>query len=97
MRIYDKITPETVGRYLGISARAVREAMENGTLKIGHVNITEGGQKQYVILPKQLYEATGVKLNGYEPPPKVNIDYEVLAKEVVKEFMSAISSSLEQE
>lgn len=86
----NRITPDIVGKYIGISAQAVREGMERGTLPIGRVEKTKQGQKQYIILPKPLFEATGLRLNGYEPPPTVNIDYEKLAEAVVNEFMETL-------
>lgn len=79
----NRITPEKAGAALGLSAQAVRLAMDSGALDIGIVTETESGQKSYIITPKKLYESTGVKLNGYEPPPAVNIDYEQLAQRIV--------------
>lgn len=87
----NRITPELVGSHLGLSAQSVRELMDTGNLKIGFVSNTVQGQKQYIILPKMLYEATGIKLNGYEPLPNVNIDYEELAKAIVCSFMGIIT------
>ena len=87
----NRITPELVGSYLGLSAQSVRELMDTGNLKIGFVSNTAQGQKQYIILPKMLYEATGIKLNGYEPLPNVNIDYEKLAKAIACSFMGIIT------
>lgn len=87
----NRITPELVGSHLGLSAQSVRELMDTGNLKIGFVSNTAQGQKQYIILPKMLYEATGIKLNGYEPLPNVNIDYEELAKAIVCSFMGIIT------
>ncbi len=87
----NKITPELVGQYLGMSAQSVRVAMESGRLNIGQVYITDSGIKKFVITPKTLYDGTGIKLNGYEPPPTVNIDYEELAKRIVSQFMDTIA------
>ena len=88
----NRITPEKVGAALGISAQAVRAAMDSGKLNIGIVTETESGQKSYIITPKQVYEATGVKLNGYEPPPVVNtgIDYNELASRIIQQAVKAI-------
>ena len=88
----NRITPEKVGAALGISAQAVRAAMDSGKLNIGIITETESGQKSYIITPKQVYEETGVKLNGYEPPPVVNakIDYDVLADRIIKRSIAAI-------
>lgn len=88
-----KITPTIVGQYLGISAQAVREGMEDGSLPIGFVEKTSNGRTRFIILPKMLYDITGVKLNGYEPEPTINIDYtklaNSLAKALVDRFMEA--------
>ena len=95
-KIFEKITPEIVGRYLGTSARSVRTGMENGTLEIGHIEVTEGGVKRYIILPNKLYNATGIKLNGYEPPPVLKIDEKninELAKEFVNNFINCCIES----
>ena len=83
-----RITPDEVGKYLGISAQAVRERMESGVLPIGVVERTRKGQNRYVIDPKSLYEATGLCLNGYEPPAAM--DYRQLAREIVSEFVRRI-------
>lgn len=65
-----KITPEIVGRELGVTAATVRRLMDDGKLNIG---IVEGNEKRksYIIFPKMLYEATGIKID-YEPPVKVD-------------------------
>ena len=85
----NRITPELVGEHLGLSAQRVRELMENEKLKIGFVSDTAQGQKQYIILPKMLYEATGIKLNGYEPPIGIDFDYRAFAVELVKAFVNS--------
>lgn len=91
MKVKDnRITPEKVGAVLGLSAQAVRCAMDNGTLEIGTVTETKNGQKNYIITPKKLYEETGIKLNGYEPPPTVNIDYNQLAQAVIKQALQIL-------
>ena len=52
-----------------------------------------GGKNYYVISAKALYEKTGVKIDGYEPPPSltVNIDYEKLAEEVAKTLVCGMA------
>lgn len=77
-----KITPEEVGKKLGISPATVRKEMENGSLPIGTV-AKDGERNKYIIYPKPLYEVTGIKMNGYEPPVPV-IDYQKLAVELWK-------------
>lgn len=93
----NRITPEVVGRYLGMSAQAVRRHMEDGSLPIGIVNDNGNGKKEFLIFPKPLYEITGIKLNGYEPPtanivnfPELNIN--VLAQEIVNALISNIKN-----
>ena len=94
--IYSKITPAIVGQYLGISAQAVREGMERGVLPIGAV-ISQGEKKKYIILPKPLYDVTGIKLNGYEPPPVVDINYPLLAKEIAKAQYTTLAETFKSE
>lgn len=65
-----KITPEMVGRELGVTAATVRQMMDDGELNIGRVAGSDR-RKSYIIFPKALYEATGIKL-GYEPVAEVN-------------------------
>lgn len=90
MRSIERITPDLVGRHLGISAATVRKGMEDGTLPIGIVE-SNGKKKNFIILPKALYEVTGIKLNGYEPPVTVSsIDYAELARSITAEFISVI-------
>jgi hypothetical protein len=66
-----KITPEMVGRELGVTAATVRQMMDDGELKIGRIAGSDK-RKSYVIFPKLLYEETGIKLGGYEPVAEVN-------------------------
>ena len=91
----NKITPEKVGAELGISAQAVRLAMDRGQLNIGIKQVSESGQKNYIITPKKLYEETGIKLNGYEPPPTVNIDYNKLAQTIVEQALKFLKEAKE--
>ena len=79
-----KITPGDVGRELGISAATVRRKMEDGSLPIGDVD-ADGERKTYIIYPKQLYEVTGIALNGYEPPGEVK-DYRALAENLIVDW-----------
>lgn len=73
-----KITPKDVAEYLGINEQAVRVRMQNGTLPIGDV-VKNGTNYTYLIYPKALYETTGMKANGYEPPTVVDITVEKIA------------------
>lgn len=73
-----KITPAMVGRELGVTAATVRQMMDDGELNIGRVAGSDR-RKSYIIFPKALYEATGIKL-GYEPP--VEIEYDLLAEKI---------------
>ncbi|GFI61961.1 hypothetical protein IMSAG049_01132 [Clostridiales bacterium] len=86
------ITPKMVGQYLGISEVRVRRCMENGTLPIGVVD-KRGKVASYIIFPKALYEQTGFKVNGYEPPVCINgdIDYELLAKSIAAELAQCLT------
>lgn len=90
MSANNRITPDLVGRCLGISAATVRKGMEDGTLPIGLVE-NNGKKKNFIILPKALYEMTGIKLNGYEPPPTVMVDYSRLATEVTKQLIGRLA------
>lgn len=73
-----KITPKDVAEYLGINEQAVRVRMRNGSLPIGNV-VKNGKNFTYVIYPKALYEVTGMKASGYEPPTAVDITVEKIA------------------
>lgn len=77
-----KITTEMVGRELGITAATVRQMMLDGELNIGRIAGSEK-KRSYVIFPKALYEATGIKL-GYEPP--VEIEYDLLAEKIAEKM-----------
>lgn len=92
-----KITVEQVAKELGTSPPTLRKMMDSGKLPIGVV-IDDGGQKRYIILPKPLYEETGIKAEGYEPPPNINIkiDYKNFAKEVAKEFSLGFAKFFER-
>lgn len=87
-----KITIETVAKELSTTPPTVRKLIDSGDLPIAAVT-EEGGRKKYVILPKPLYEETGIKVDGYEPPPSINIkiNYEKLAKEVAKEITAGMA------
>ena len=95
MEKYGKITPAVVGRYLGISAQTVRERMKDGTLPIGKV-YQDGGKDRFLILPNLLYQETGIRLNGYEPPPVVSIDYEFLARRIIKRGLELLGAGKEE-
>ena len=87
----NRITPEIAGKYLGMSAQQIRALMEYGKLDIGKVFATDKGCKEYIITPKSFYNGTGIRLNGYEPPPTVDIDYTALAQAIFKEVMKAMT------
>lgn len=85
------ITPEMVAKLLGTSAITVKYCMENGTMPIGIVKRTKE-KPQYIIFPKALYDVTGYKLNGYEPPPTAEvkeIDYDSLAKSILAQLVTS--------
>lgn len=88
-----KITIETVAKELGTTPPTLYKMIDSGALPIAAVVQEEGRRKKYVILPKPLYEETGIKVDGYEPPPSINIkiNYEKLAKEVAKEITSGMA------
>lgn len=81
-----KITPEMVGRELGVTAATVRQMMDDGELKIGRIAGSDK-RKSYVIFPKLLYEETGIKLAGYEPAVEVN--YTKLADALFQTILKA--------
>lgn len=81
-----KITPAMVGRELGVTAATVRQLMDDGELNIGRVAGSDR-RKSYIIFPKALYEATGIKL-GYEPPAPV--DYDRLAETLAEKLKELI-------
>ena len=87
----NRITPEIAGKYLGMSAQQIRALMEYGKLDIGKVFATDKGCKEYIITPKSFYNGTGIRLNGYEPPQTVDIDYTALAQAIFKEVMKAMT------
>ena len=86
----NKITPEDVARLLGINAQAVRVRMRNGSLPIGTVTKSPGGTCGYHISPKMLYEVTGMKVLGYEPPPTISMDLKRLAEMIVEELTTKV-------
>ena len=78
-----RITPEIVGKEMGVSAATVREMMDEGKLDIDIVLEGGGRRKVYIIFPKALYDVTGIKID-YEPPEAVeSIDYRKIAEELV--------------
>ena len=81
-----KITVEKVAKELGVTPPTVRNLIDNGQLPIAAVMET-GSRKKYVILPKPLYEATGIKI-GYEPP--VEIDCDLLAEKIKEKLKELI-------
>lgn len=90
-----KITVEMVARELGKTSETIRKLIDDGDLPIAIVK-QNGKKKDYVILPNRLYEATGIKFNGYEPLPTVdiNIDYEKLAKSVAEEIAKEMAKGI---
>ena len=74
-----------------MSAQQVRALMEYGKLDIGKVFGTDKGNNDYIITPKSFYNGTGIRLNGYEPPQTVDIDYTALAQAIFKEVMKAMT------
>lgn len=88
-----RITPEIVAKELGIGATLVRSLMESGELKIGKVIKGSGVSNNYIIYPKALYEETGIKVDGFEPPPSINVkvNYEKLAEEVAKTLVCGMA------
>ena len=75
---------------LGMSAQAIRIQMQRGLLPIGTAHKSESGKYTYNIIPKMLYEATGVKYDGYEPSVTDELDYQVLARCIVEEFIKKL-------
>lgn len=88
----EKITVETVAKELGVSAQSIRERMRSGEIKLGYPYISKNGVITYVMTPKTVYEATGLKLNGYEPPIQANIDMDELADMVATKVLEKIRS-----
>lgn len=82
-----KITPGDVGKLLGISAQAVRVQMQKGILDVGIAVENENGRYSYIISPKKVYELTGAKIEGFEPPTEVRIDEERLAINIAKALL----------
>ena len=90
-----KITVKMVARELGKTSETIRKLIDDGDLPIAIVK-QNGKKKDYVILPNRLYEATGIKFNGSEPLPTVdiNIDYEKLAKSVAEEIAKEMAKGI---
>ena len=87
-----KIRPADVAPLLGISAQAVRVKMRRGQLPIGMVyKHPNSGIYDYDISPKMFYEYTGIKLNGYEPPPVTNIGGAKELAEVLKKLLEEVN------
>lgn len=84
-----KITIDDVARELEITPENVRLKIDSGELPIAIVGGTDR-RKSYTVLPSKLYEATGIKLGGYEPPAVCEVDYEKLAETVLKKLKEAI-------
>ena len=93
-----KITIDMVAKELEVTPATVRRMINTGKLPIATVT-KHGGKNYYVISAKALYEKTGVKIDGYEPPPSltVNIDYEKLAEEVAKTLVCGMAKIFEKE
>ena len=87
-----KITVEMVAKELGVTPPTVRKMIDCGELPIAAVT-KDGNRKKYVILPKALYEETGIKVDGFEPPPSINVkvNYEKLAEEVAKTLVCGMA------
>ena len=90
----EKITVETVAKELGVSVQSIRERMRSGEMKLGYSSVSENGVVTYVMTPKTVYEATGLKLNGYEPPIQANIDMDELADMVATKVLEKIRSKV---
>lgn len=90
-----KISVEMVARELGKTPETIRRLIDDGDLPIAIVK-QNGKKKDYVILPNRLYKVTGIKLNGYEPLPivDINIDYEKLAKSVAEEIAKEMAKGI---
>lgn len=61
--------PEEVAKKMGMNSQYIRIHMEDGSLPIGIV--TRGGgnmRADYKIFPKMLYDVTGYRIDGFEPP-----------------------------
>ena len=85
-----RITPEIVGKELGVGATLVRNLMERGELKIGKVIKRSGTSTSYIIYPKALYEETGIKID-YEPAGEIkDFDYKKIAESIVDVVLERI-------
>ncbi len=74
-----------VAQQLGISPVTVNYCMAKGTMPIGIAEKRESTNR-YIIFPKALYDVTGIKPNGYEPPPVGGVkelDYDKPAKSIL--------------
>lgn len=87
-----KITIDMVAKELEVAPSTVRKMIDRGELPIAAVT-KDGNRKKYIILPKALYEETGIKVDGFEPPPSINVkvNYEKLAEEVAKTLVCGMA------
>ena len=92
MAEYKKITVEEVAECLGVRPKTIQEYMTSGYLPIGIVK--KGERNSYTIIPKMLYDATGLALGGYEPPVISQIDAEKLAEIIRKQVETAVQYEL---
>lgn len=84
------LRPVDVAPLLGITPQAIRVQMRNGKLPIGVVNKGKKGNYSYTIIPKMLYEVTGIKANGYEPDSFADLDYTKLANAIIESLAKKV-------
>ena len=78
-----------LSKLTGYSVDALRNLINSGRLPIA---VVSGGEKKsYYIMPPKVYEYFGLKIDGYEPPPTVNIDYKRLVADVADELINRLA------
>lgn len=88
----EKITVEMVAAGLGVSPQKIREQMKSGKMKLGYPDTSENGVTTYIMTPKHVYDATGLKFNGYEPPAVIVLkDEKTIAREMAAGILQAFS------
>nr|DAK64982.1 MAG TPA: Pyocin activator protein PrtN [Caudoviricetes sp.] len=83
-----------LAKITGYSAENLRNLIKSGKLPIAVTLGTD--KKSYCLLPPKVYEYLGIKIDGYEPPPTVNIDYSKLVTDVAGELANRFAGKEQQ-
>lgn len=79
-----------IAKLTGYSAETLKSLINSGKLPIAVV-ASNGSRNNYYVLPPKVYEYFGLKIDGYEPPPTININYDKLVGDVAKRLVTGVS------